>query len=75
MKKISQNTKWIRKEKVLNIYRKIPAFLGNENKKFQISKVEPGARKREYAGTIEWLDNAGFKYFILYGEARASIRR
>lgn len=45
--------------KVLNIYRKIPAFLGNENKKFQISKVEPGARKREYAGTIEWLDNAG----------------
>ena len=45
--------------KVLNIYRKIPTFLGNENKKFQISKVEPGARKREYAGTIEWLDNAG----------------
>lgn len=45
--------------KILNIYRKIPAFLGNENKKFQISKVETGARKREYAGTIEWLDNAG----------------
>lgn len=45
--------------KILNIYRKIPAFLGNENKKFQISKVEVGARKREYAGTIEWLDNAG----------------
>ena len=45
--------------KILNIYRKIPAFLGNENKKFQISKVEAGARKREYAGTIEWLDNAG----------------
>lgn len=45
--------------KILNIYRKIPAFLGNENKKFQISKVESGARKRQYAGTIEWLDNAG----------------
>lgn len=45
--------------KILNVYRKIPTFLGNENKKFQISKVEDRARKREYIGTIEWLDNAG----------------
>ena len=45
--------------KILNVYRKIPVFLGNENKKFQISKVEMGARTREYVGTIEWLDNAG----------------
>ncbi len=45
--------------KILNVYRKIPTFLGNENKKFQISKVEDGARNREYVGTIEWLDNAG----------------
>lgn len=45
--------------KILNVYRKIPTFLGNENKKFQISKVEDRARKREYIETIEWLDNAG----------------
>ena len=45
--------------KILNVYRKVPVFLGNENKKFQISKVEMGARTREYIGTIEWLDNAG----------------
>ena len=45
--------------KILNVYRKIPTFLGNENKKFQISKVEDGARSREYIGTIEWLNNAG----------------
>ena len=45
--------------KILNVYRKIPAFLGNENKKFQISKIENGARNREYVGTIEWLKNAG----------------
>ena len=45
--------------KILNVYRKIPVFLGNENKKFQISKVEKGARTREYIGTIEWLSNAG----------------
>ena len=45
--------------KVLNVYRKIPVFLGNENKKFQISKVDAGARNREYIGTIDWLNNAG----------------
>ena len=45
--------------RILNIYRKIPTFLGNDNKKFQISKVERGARSREYIGTVDWLDNAG----------------
>ena len=45
--------------KILSVYRKIPTFLGNENKKFQISKIEDGARSREYVGTVEWLDNAG----------------
>lgn len=45
--------------RILNVYRKIPTFLGNENKKFQISKVEEGARSREYIGTVDWLKNAG----------------
>ncbi len=45
--------------KILNVYRKIPIFLGNENKKFQISKITDGARNREYIGTIDWLKNAG----------------
>lgn len=45
--------------RILNVYKKIPAFLGNENKKFQISKVESGARNREYIGVLEWLNNAG----------------
>lgn len=47
------------KGKILNIYRKIPVFLGQDNKKFQISKVEHGARNREYVGVVDWLDNAG----------------
>lgn len=47
------------KGKILNIYRKIPMFLGKDNKKFQISKIEKGARNREYIGTVEWLNNAG----------------
>ena len=45
--------------KILNVYRKIPIFLGNENKKFQISKIETGARNREYIGTIDWLRDSG----------------
>ncbi len=47
------------KTKILNCYRKIPVFLGNENKKFQISKISDGARNREYVGVVEWLSNAG----------------
>lgn len=47
------------KAKILSVYRKIPTFLGKDNKKFQISKIEKGARNREYVGTIDWLDNAG----------------
>ena len=45
--------------KVLNAYRKIPVFLGNENKKFQISKISNNSRNREYVGVIDWLSNAG----------------
>lgn len=47
------------KTKILNVYRKIPVFLGRSNKKFCISKVERGARNREYVGVVDWLENAG----------------
>lgn len=49
----------LEKGKILSVYDKIPAFLGKDNKKFQISKVTENARTRQYQGTIEWLDNAG----------------
>ena len=44
---------------MLTVFRKIPVFLGKENKKFQITKVASGARNREYFGVVEWLLNAG----------------
>ncbi len=47
------------KGKILNVFRKIPMFLGKDNKKFQISKVAKNARNRDYIGTVEWLGNAG----------------
>lgn len=47
------------KARILNAYRKITVFLGNENKKFQISKLADGARNREYRGVSDWLSDAG----------------
>ena len=60
------------KTKILNCYRKIPVFLGNENKKFQISKIADGARNREYVGVVEWLANAGIVN-ISYAMEQASL--
>ena len=56
---ITKYANGLEQTRILNVYRKIPVFLGNENKKFKISKVESGARNREYIGTIDWLNNAG----------------
>ena len=47
------------KTKILSVYRKIPVFLGNENKKFFISKVEANARSKNYVGVVDWLVNSG----------------
>lgn len=60
------------KTKILNCYRKIPVFLGNENKKFQISKIANGARSREYVGVVEWLENAGIVN-VYYSMEQASL--
>ena len=47
------------KVKIKNIYNHISVFLAKENKRYQITKVAPGARNREYIGTIDWLKEAG----------------
>ena len=47
------------KARILNAYRKVAVFLGNENKKFQVSKISSGARNREYNGVADWLSDAG----------------
>lgn len=56
---ITKYAEGLDKAKIKNIYNHIPAFLAKENKKFQISKVAPGARNREYVGTVDWLRDAG----------------
>ena len=56
---ITKYASGVDKARVLSAYRKVPVFLGNENKKFQISKLGNGARSREYAGVADWLSDAG----------------
>ena len=45
--------------RIANVFEHVPAQLAKENKKFQISKVAPGARFRDYRGCVEWLRDAG----------------
>ena len=56
---ITKYVEGLDKTKILNVFRKIPVFLGQDNKKFRISKVAHGARNREYTGVTEWLIDAG----------------
>lgn len=45
--------------RITNVFNRIAPQLARENKKFQISKVAPGARFRDYRGCAEWLADAG----------------
>ncbi len=56
---ILKYAKGLDKSKIKNIYTHIPVFLAKENKRYQITKVAPGARNREYIGTVDWLKDAG----------------
>ena len=56
---ITKYAEGLDKAKILNVFRKIPVFLGQDNKKFRISKVAHGARSREYSGVTDWLIDAG----------------
>lgn len=56
---ITKYAEGLDKGKIKQVYNHIPVFLGKENKKFQITKISTGARSREYAGTVDWLDDAG----------------
>lgn len=56
---ITKYAQGLDKGKIKNVYDHISVFLGQDNKKFQISKIAHGARNREYVGTVEWLCDAG----------------
>lgn len=49
----------LERAKILNVFRHISIFLAKDNKRFQVTKLSPSARNREYLGSVEWLSNAG----------------
>ena len=53
MKKYTLN--YYESVKIEKIYRNIPSQLAKENKKFQFSKIEQYARRRDYESSLDWL--------------------
>ena len=41
--------------KIERIYHSIPSQLANESNKFQFSKVQSGAKSRDYLSSLDWL--------------------
>lgn len=56
---ITKYAKGTDKAKVLAVYKHIPVFLAQENKKYRITKIAKGARNREYIGAVDWLKETG----------------
>ena len=46
-------------QRIVSVFDSIPSQLAKENKKFQLSKIEKGARYKDYWGCVEWLQDAG----------------
>ena len=47
------------KPHIRECFNSVPKQLAKENKKFQYSKVKPGGRGETYAGSLQWLEDAG----------------
>ncbi len=45
--------------KIINVFNQVPVQLAKENNKFQLSKISPHAKTRDYQGCIEWLCDSG----------------
>ena len=47
------------KAKIVECFQSIPKQLSKENKKFQYSVVKKGASSSKYAGSLQWIEDAG----------------
>ncbi|MCL1811455.1 MAG: DUF4143 domain-containing protein, partial [Methanomassiliicoccaceae archaeon] len=45
--------------RTMDVWSSLPSQLARENKKFQYGSVKPGARSKDYSGSIAWLEAAG----------------
>ena len=49
----------IDKSRIRECFESVPAQLAREYKKFSYSVVRPGGRGRDYAGSLQWIEDAG----------------
>lgn len=56
---ITKYVEGLDKGKVKAVYNHISTFLAKDNKRFQVTKIRPNARNRDYIGSVEWLADAG----------------
>ena len=56
---VRKYTSGLEQTRILNVLDHIPPQLGRENKKFILSRLEHGARSKDYWGCVEWLRDAG----------------
>ena len=47
------------KGRIAECFRSIPRQLSKENKKFQYATVKKGATAKQYAGSLQWIEDAG----------------
>lgn len=47
------------KSRIIECFQSIPRQLSKENKKFQYSAVKKGAASAKYAGSLQWIEDAG----------------
>ena len=47
------------KSRIRECFESIPAQLAREYKKFSYTVVRPGSRGRDYAGSLQWIEDAG----------------
>ena len=47
------------KSRIRECFESIPAQLAREYKKFSYTTVRPGGRGRDYAGSLQWIEDAG----------------
>lgn len=47
------------KSQIVECFQSIPRQLSKENKKFQFSAVKKGASASKYAGSVQWIEDAG----------------
>ena len=56
---VRKYAKGLEQTRIINVLEHIPMQLARENKKFMLSRIERGARFKDYWGCVEWLRDAG----------------